>query len=306
MGLKEFLGLIMSTIIKSIEVVFRLPYLVALPDGEYQVSLRRRALQIIHLAMLSYVDEGKQVELSCEGHSVVRMLHPVDSNEARLDSEMKRCIGITLNDTNRLIQWYRYHTKHYYATEVVRQQISPIILYVCQDDEIIVYERDFRYLPPEPQPLTPEQIEGIKCEVIQSASPPTADLLLLDAQEALSKYRYREAILLAWIAIECAFDPFIREKLLKLVPDINFERDSAGANIEQDLHFHTRADVLLKALTGFSFRTETIPPFWEQLRLSRRHRNDITHRGLDAEEPEAQQAVQVAQQILRHIAELKE
>ena len=36
----------MSTIIKSIEVVFRLPYLVTLPDGEYQISPRRRVLQI--------------------------------------------------------------------------------------------------------------------------------------------------------------------------------------------------------------------------------------------------------------------
>jgi len=293
-------------VIKRVEVVFRLPYLIALPDGEYQISPRRRVLHLTHPKVLCYVIGEREVSLSCEGNSVIRMFHKIDEDEAILDKEMKRCIGITVNDTNRLIQWYRYRTGHYHATEVTRQEISPIVLFLHQDDEIFVDEWDFHELLPELPSLAPEEIEQIQNDIVQPASPPTADLLLLDAQEALSKYRYQETILLAWVAIECAFDPFVRGKLLELMPDINFERDSAGANIEQDLHFHTRADVLLKALTGFSFRTETAPPFWEQLRLSRRHRNDITHRGLDAQESEAQQAVQVAQEILRCIAELKE
>ena len=296
----------MPMVIKRVEVVFRLPYLIALPDGEYQISPRRRVLHLIHPQVLCYVIGEREVSLSCEGNSVIRMFHKIDEYEAILDKEIKRCIGITVNDTNRLIRWYRYRTGHYHATEVTQQEVSPIVLFVHQDDEIFVHERDFRELTPELPPLAPEQIEQIQNDIVQPVSPPTADLLLLDAQDALSKYRYRETILLAWIAIECAFDPFVREKLLELIPDINFERDSAGANIEQDLHFHTRADVLLKALTGFSFRTETAPPFWEQLRLSRRHRNDITHRGLDAQESEAQQAVEVAQEILSHLAELKE
>ena len=293
-------------VIKRVEVVFRLPYLIALPDGEYQISPRRRLLNLTHPQVLNYVIGEREVSLSCEGHSVIRMFHEMDRDEAILNDEIKRCIGITVNDANRFVRWYRYRTRHYHTTEVTRQEISPIVLFIHQDDEMAVYEWDFHEPLPELPSLAPEQIEQIRNDIVQPVSPPTAELLLLDAQEALSKYRYRETILLAWVAIECAFDPFVREKLLELMPDINFERDSAGANIEQDLHFHTRADVLLKALTGFSFRTETAPPFWEQLRLSRRHRNDITHRGLDAQESEAQQAVQVAQEILRCIAELKE
>jgi len=259
-------------IIERIEVMFRLPYLITLPEGEYPVSPRRRVLHLAHPQVLRYVIDEREIALPCEGKSVIRMLHEVDRCEAILEQEMKRCIGITVSDTNQFIRWYRYRTGHYHATEVTRQEISPIVLFIHQDDEMVLHEWDFHELRPELPSLAQEQIEQIQNDIIQSASPPTADLLLLDAQEALSKYRYRETILLAWIAIECAFDPFIREKLLELIPDIRFERDSAGANIEQHLHFHTRADVLLKALIGFSFRTETTPPFWEQLRASRIHR----------------------------------
>jgi hypothetical protein len=83
--------------------------------------------------------------------------------------------------------------------------------------------------------LDEEQLNQLNANLRRHVTPPTAELLLLDAQEALAQYRYRETVLLAWSAIETIFDPFIREKLLERFPDLNFDRGSAGANIENDL-----------------------------------------------------------------------
>ena len=78
-------------------------------------------------------------------------------------------------------------------------------------------------------------------DFLQRTGPPTEHLLLLDAQEALDSFRYREAVLLSWGAIETSLAPFLRGKLLEKLPSLSFDRDSAGANIEQDLHFLTHA-----------------------------------------------------------------
>jgi len=222
-----------------------------------------------------------------------------------LDDEFKRCTGITLSDANQLVRWYRYLSKDYLAIEVVREQISPIIATVFTKDSSLSYEIDFRRPLPRPEFLTEEQLSQLSANLRLRGTPPTSELLLLDAQEALAQYRYRETVLLAWSAMETIFDPFIRERLLERFPDLNFERGGAGTNIENDLHFLTRADVLLSLLTGFSLRVNTNPPFWDNLCASRSHRNEIIHRGGDAGEDEAKLAVKVTQQFIRTINEFR-
>jgi len=222
-----------------------------------------------------------------------------------LDDEFKRCVGITLSDANKLIRWYRYLSQDCRSIEVVREQVSPIIATVFTDDSSLSYKIDFHRPLPRPELLNGKQLDQLSISLRRNITPPTAELLLLDAQEALAQYRYRETVLLAWSAIETIFDPFIRSKLLERFPGLNFDRGGAGANIESDLYFLTRADVLLSLLTGFSLRVNTNPPFWDNLCASRFHRNEIIHRGSDAGEDEAKLAINVAQQFIRTINELR-
>ena len=289
----------------KIEIQFRLPYLLGLPEGEYQISPRQRILRITHPEMLYYTTyEGPQ-QLSCQNRSVVQMSFVISEEPDSLEDEFKRCVGITLSDTNQLIRWYRYLSKDYRAIEVVREQVSPIIATVSTEDSLLSYEIHFRRPLPRPELLTEEQLSQLSANLRLRGTPPTSELLLLDAQEALTQYRYRETVLLAWSAIETIFDPFIREKLLERFPDLNFDRGGAGVNIENDLHFLTRADVLLSLLTDFSLRVNTNPPFWDDLCDSRSHRNEIIHRGGDAGEDEAKLAVNVTQQFIRTINEFR-
>jgi hypothetical protein len=233
------------------------------------------------------------------------MFHEASLSEETFEPEIKRCLGITLSVTNRFIQWYRFHTRHASAIELEKEQVSPILMNLVQGEKR--QTRVYRYDPltRRPSPLTSEQLDQLNRDLFQRTGPPTEHLLLLDAQEALDSFRYREAVLLSWGAIETSLAPFLRGKLLEKLPSLSFDRDSAGANIEQDLHFLTHADALLELLTGFSFRTGITPTFWEQLRQSRSHRNDVVHRGEDASESQARLAVEVARGFVEQMNQLR-
>jgi hypothetical protein len=271
---------------EGIEVVFRLPYSLVLPEGEYFISPRRHTLQMTHPEVLEYTSAGEAVI------------------EALFNQEAKRCIGITLSAVNRLIQWYRFHTQHAQAIELQKEQVSPILLFRVQGEERQTYAYEYSQPARRPQQPTSEQLNQLNLDFLQRRGPPTEHLLLLDAQEALKEFRHREAVLLAWSAIETRLGPFLRAKLLESLPDLNFDRDGAGANFERDLHFLTCVDALLQLLTGFSFRTDITPEFWNQLRTSRNHRNSVVHRGGDADESEARLAVEVAKVFVNQIDRL--
>ena len=113
-------------------------------------------------------------------------------------------MGITLSDANQLVRWYRYLSQDYHAIEVVREQISPIIATVFTEDSSLSYEIDFRRPLPRPELLTEEQLSQLSANLRLRGMPSTSELLLLDAQEALAQYRYRETVLLAWLVYSIA------------------------------------------------------------------------------------------------------
>ncbi len=57
----------------KIEVQFRLPYLLGLEEGEYQISPRQRILRITHPQVLYYTTCDGTQQLSCQDRSVVQM-----------------------------------------------------------------------------------------------------------------------------------------------------------------------------------------------------------------------------------------
>ena len=175
---------------QTIEVQFRLPYLLGLSEGEYHISPRQRILRINHPEALYYTTHVGPQQLSCQDRSVVQMSFVVVDELDNLDDEFKRCIGITLSDANRLIRWYRYLLQDYRAIEVVREQVSPIIVTVFTDDSSLSYKIDSRRPLPRPELLNEEQLDQLRISLRRHVTPPTAELLLLDAQEALAQYRY--------------------------------------------------------------------------------------------------------------------
>lgn len=67
---------------------------------------------------------------------------------------------------------------------------GPIIVTVFTEDSLLSYEIDFRRPLPRPKLLGVEQLDQLNTNLRRYGAPPTAELLLLDAQEALAQYRY--------------------------------------------------------------------------------------------------------------------
>jgi hypothetical protein len=131
------------------------------------------------------------------------------------------------------------------------------------------------------------------------------DRLLLDAEEALSQHRYKECILICWSAIESTFDPLLRAKLKERLPDIGFDVGQPGWNIERDLWFFTRLDVLPRLLADFSFK-ELPDDFWNRLQRSRNVRNRVVHEGEEVEEDDAANTLVVTREFVLAVEAFRE
>jgi len=199
-----------------------------------------------------------------------------------------------------LIDWYRVQTGKHHITQVVFPKIEFARLIDPGPPGRIL--RWHRYEAPQPvdEPLTEDEVQTLRQNLINLQPPPLTDRLLLDAEEALSQHRYKECILICWSAIESIFDPLIRAKLKERLPDIGFDIGQAGWNIERDLWFFTRLDILPRLLTDFSFK-ELSGDFWNRLQRSRNIRNQIIHEGEDVEEDDAANTLAVTQDFVNAV-----
>jgi len=282
-----------------------LPYSIAILDGEYEIYAARhlRTLRFSHPEYITYEAEAVREILECEGKSLASMDFTTDVDISQIQNvmnEFARCANITLTTVNRLVAWYRAQTKRHYITELVLPQVEFALFSVVEP-----VRRDLRlYRYKEPRPvneiLSDEEMEVLKQNVSNPQPPPLEELLLLDAEEALSQHRYKECILICWSAIESIFDPLIRAKLKERLPDIGFDIGQAGWNIERDLWFFTRLDVLPRLLADFSFKG--LPDdFWNRLQSSRNVRNQVVHEGEDVEEDDAANTLAVTREFVNAV-----
>ena len=251
--------------------------------------------QIIH-----ETDTGPKI-LSCEGQSLVSMDFTTNVDlgiDQNVLNEFARCANITLTTTNRLVNWYRVQTGRHHVMELVLPQIefARLSAFGPPIRQLIVY----RYEPSAQidEVLNDDEMQTLQQNLVKQIPPPLEELLLLDAEEALSQHRYKECILICWSAIESIFDPLIRAKLKDRLPDIGFDIGQAGWNIERDLWFFTRLDVLPRLLADFSFK-ELPDDFWNRLQRSRNVRNQVIHESEDVEEDDAANTLAVTREFVK-------
>lgn len=295
-----------------------LPFMIAIPEGVYQVYAARhvRTIQLSHPTQV--VDEtgsGQEIVL-CEEQSLVSMDFETDVDLTEIQNvrnEFSRCANITLATANRVIDWYRVQTGRHHITPLVFQQIEFARLIDLGPPEGVLQEH--RYETPQPvnEPLRDDEVLSLRQNLRNPQPPLLTDRLLLDAKEALSQHRYKECILICWSAIESIFDPLLRAKLKERLPDIGFEMGQAGWNIERDLWFFTRLDVLPRLLADFSFKEvpddfDKLNPadFWNRLQRSHNVRNRVVHEGEDVEEDDAAETLAVTREFVHAAKVLRE
>lgn len=287
-----------------------LPHLIAIPEGEYQVYAARYicTIQLSHPTQIVYETEFGQSILLCEEQSLVSMdfVTDVDLTEVQnVGNEFSRCTSITLTAANRLIDWYRVQTGRHHITQLVFPQIEFARLIDLGPPRSVL--RWYRYEAPQPvdEPLNSDEVQTLRQNLVNPQPPLLTDRLILDAEEALSQHRYKECILICWSVIESIFDPLIRAKLKEKLLDIGFDIGQAGWNIERDLWFLTRLDVLPRLLANFSFR-ELPDDFWNRLQRSRNVRNRVVHEGGDVEEDDAANILAVTREFVNTIKDFRD
>jgi hypothetical protein len=287
---------------KTIQMQILLPFMIAIPDGTYQVYAARhlRTLQLSRPTQMVYETRSGQKVIPCEEQSLVSMDFEtdVDLTEAQyVVNEFSRCTNITLTTVNRLIDWYRVQTERHHITPLVFPQTEFAQLIDVGPPRRSLQMYYHEETTPTNELLSDEKVQTLRQNLQNPQPPPLTERLLLDAGEALSQHRYKECILICWSAIESTFDPLFRAKLKERLPDIGFDMGQAGWNIERDLWFFTRLDVLPRLLADFSFKG--LPDdFWNRLQRSRNVRNQVVHEGGDVEEDDAANTLAVAREFV--------
>ena len=299
---------------RTIQMQILLPHSIAIPDGAYEVYAARhvRTIQLLRPTQIVYETDLRQEVILCEEQSLVSMdfVTDVDLTEVQnVRNEFSRCANIrktkssvseanTLTTANRLIDWYRVQTGRHHIIQLVFSQIefAQLIDVGSPSRSLRIYHHE--ETRPVDEPLSDDEVQTLRQNLIKRQSPPLEEILLLDAEEALSQHRYKECILICWSAIESIFDPLIRAKLKESLPDIGFDIGQAGWNIERDLWFFTRLDVLPRLLSDFSFK-ELPDDFWNRLQRSRNVRNQVIHEGEDIEEDDAANTLAVTREFVK-------
>jgi len=283
---------------KTIQMQILLPHLIAIPDGSYEVYAAKhiRTIQLSHPTQIVYETEFGRKVILCEEQTLVSMdfVTDVDLTEIQnVRNEFSRCVNITLTSANRLIDWYRVQTGRHHITQLVFPQIVFAQLIDVGPPRRNLQVSRHEETRPVDEPLSDDEVQTLRQNLTKRQPAPLEELLLLDAEEAFSQHRYKECVLICWSAIESVFDPFIRSKLKERLPEIGFDIGQAGWNIERDLWFFTRLDVLPRLLADFSFK-ELSDDFWNRLQRSRNVRNRIVHEGEDVEEDDAANTLAVS------------
>jgi hypothetical protein len=288
-----------------VRVAIVLPYHLSLPRGEY----RGDAGDSIKLARVLQLggeqDDGPRTQISA--------VFGADDNADRdsASSQAAREASRLLRQTNRLLRWYRQLTSIPSILEVTRAQVSPFRFFVIDDGLS-------RGLPPkswvlpvlefEAEEPTPQQFSNsdqlaasLRQRLSSSAEPDVAQLNLLDARHAKSVGRFRESVLLSWSVIDSSFvskfEALVEERLSE-------EWGETRKFLKgQDFGLRHKMTSGLRLIAGRSLFNEP-NDFWKKLSESYDKRNRIIHAGAAADEDDAQNAIDVATQVVRIVSTL--
>jgi hypothetical protein len=277
----------------SIEIT--LPYLLNLPEGEYQTSTIGRAIRLAHVAPDASTPR-----------TVARMSVQVTGNpsEEQKQSEWTSLRKRLLPDTNRLLRIYRVVAQNPSVIELSSIQASPFRQYErpAGGDEIESTPVTVNASSPGAFQLDDVAVAQVLDRLKSDKEPGVPDLFLLDAQYSIEQGRFREAVLFAWATIDSqfnsAYDTLVRDRLKE---DYSEGRKQL---LGFDVSLRTKMTVLLNLVAGHSLYISGKARLWEQLSASYGKRNSIIHQGEIATQEDAERAVEVARWVIDEVDQI--
>jgi hypothetical protein len=257
-------------------------------EGEYQTDQAGEVIEVL----APVLDEATPPRTP-----ISALFAPDDSADPEeIQRRRARCAEQLLNRTNRLLRWYRAVSRRADVTELTRAQVSPF-QFAASGAAPPAWLAPLQYESPgQPAPLDAAQISAVVHQGLATGREPgVAELFLLDAERALHLGRFREAVLFCWSTIDSVFN----QKYDQLA---NSALDGEWAVSRE---FLTGVDYGLRhkmsaGMHLFANRSLFREPneLWNRMTASYNRRNAIIHRGENATEEEARQAIDVARRIV--------
>jgi hypothetical protein len=280
----------------ELQVSVVLPYYLRLADGDYQTAQVGEVVQVVAPPLL----EGTLPRTSVRARFI-----PEDSADPdEIQKRRVRCGDQLLRRINRLLRWYRSVSRQADIIELTRAQVSPFQFTAVGAVPSAEWIAPLEYEAAGPQPaaLTLEQTsQAVRDGLVSGNDPDVADLFLLDAERALHQGRFRETVLFSWSTIDSVFN----RRYNTLVNAALAEEWSEALDFFKGFDFKLR-NKMSAGMHLFAKRSLFREPgeLWQRLSASYNKRNAIIHRGENATEDEAAQAVAVAQQIVQIMREV--
>lgn len=280
----------------ELQVSVVLPYYLRLAEGNYQTAQVEEVVQVVAPPLL----EGTLPRTSVRA----RFTPEESADPDEIQKRRVRCGEQLLRRINRLLRWYRSVSRQADITELTRAQVSPFQFAAAGAALGAEWTTPLEYEAAGPQPavLTLEQTTQAVREGLTSGNEPdVADLFLLDAERALHQGRFRETVLFCWSTIDSVFN----RRYETLVDTALLGEWGEARDFFKGLDFKLR-NKMSAGMHLVANRSLFREPgdLWQRLSASYSKRNAIIHRGENATEDEATQAVVVARQIVQTMHEV--
>jgi hypothetical protein len=282
--------------VPELQVTVVLPYYLRLAEGDYQTALGGELVQVVPPPLL----EG-----TLPRSSVRALFTPEESADTdEIQKRRVRCGEQLLRRINRLLRWYRSVSRQADITELTRAQVSPFQFAAAGAAVAAEWTAplEFEAAGPQPGVLTLAQMtQAVRDGLAGDNEPDVAELFLLDAERALHQGRFRETVLFCWSTIDSVFN----RRYDALVDAALVGEWGEARNFFKGMDFKLRnkmsAGMHLVADRSLFREPDS---FWERLSASYSKRNAIIHRGENATEDEATQALAVARRIVQIMGEV--
>jgi len=286
----------------ELQVSVVLPYYLRLPEGDYQTA--KQVGEVVQVVAPPFLEETILEETLPHTSVQARFTLEESSDPEEIQKRRVKCGEQLLRRINRLLRWYRSVSRQADITELTRAQVSPFRFTAVGAAPTGEWTTPLEYEAAGPQPakLTIEQTtQAVRDGLASGSDPDVADLFLLDAERALHQGRFRESVLFCWSTIDSVFNRRYEALVdTTLAGEWGESRDFFKG---LDFKLKNKMSAGMHLVANRSFFREP-DDFWQRLSTSYSKRNAIIHRGENATQDEATQALAVARQIAQIMQEV--
>lgn len=263
---------------RQVEIGLTLPFPIQLPDGDYG---------------------GIHITTNPAGGTSVRQgLTIGDDDELTAQAHEQHALSL-LDRLNSVLRLYRYHTGDAAVVELTLRTAGSFVFFDAETQQPCgPNEGVFQVLPARVSIAAVRDPGALSAQLRQELGdgfePPVWHLLVLDSEVAIDEGRHREAVLLAWSAIESCFGTHYGRWISRLT---ELSSDERAGLVGRDISLANQMTAGLAIAIGVPLH-QLLGKDWAKRRTTYRTRNSIIHEGGSASAAQAIEALAFARRVV--------